>query len=234
MSITSVSELVEALRVEIGLAPDDESQDAWLEARLNGILAAIRRYCRRHLWPVASFRDVFMGEERCCYPITRPVAVLAETPVSEIDAITIDGAAADPADFEVSASGRLYRVVNGVPVPAFAFRNMVVDYDAGYVELPGDIYEAITGMIDQAWASSGLATTGVDPLLGAKKVSIVDVGSVEYESPNATYYESGVKASGHAILGPWTSVLAGYRDYVRGIGLPLERESTLIADPATP
>jgi len=230
----TIAELVEALRTEIGLAPDDASQDAWLEARVNGILAAARRFARRHLWPVASFRDVFANEQPCCCPCGMPAAILAETPVQELTAITIDGAPADVADFEVSKSGRLYRInAGGVPVPVFAFLTLSTEYTAGFVNLPADIFEAIAAIIRQAWgASSAGQAAGADPLLGVSRVTVFDVASVEYSDAGGAYYESSVPKSGNAILGPWTSVFYPYRDYARGIGLPRQRESELLADPA--
>ena len=137
------------------------------------------------------------------------------------------------ADFEVTPTGRIYRLQGYLPVPVFSFMSMVVDYDAGHSVLPADVYEAVVGMVRQAWASStaGQAAGSTDPLLGAKKVTVFDVAAVEYEAGAGGYYESSIPST-HPILGPWAGALNAYRSVSRGLALISGRESTLIADPA--
>lgn len=230
----TIAELVEALRQEIGLAPDDDSQDEWLTARANSALAAMRRYCRRWLWPASHFRDAFRNDERyLCFRCGGQVAVLAEIPVQEIISVVSDGAPQPADEFEAASTGRLFRKQGTNLVPVISFAQLLVDYVAGEEDLPSDLYEAIAGMVKRAWASTEQGRG--DALSNVDKLTVFDVGSVEFGSVGGGFYEAEAKvpAGGawNPILGPWAALLDPYRDYSRGIGLPAMRESKFIGAP---
>lgn len=227
----TMEELVEALRLEIGLAPDDTTQDEWLTARANAALAAMRRYCRRWLWPASQFRDAFLNDERyLCFRCGGQVAVLAEIPVVEIISVVSDGAPQPAAEFQAASTGRLLRKQGTNLVPVVSFAQLLVDYVGGYVDLPPDIYEAIAGVVKRAWASTEAGSA--EAIGRADKLTVFDVGSVEFSGGGGAFYEGEAKVptgvSWNPILGPWTGLLESYRDYSRGIGLPVSRESSYI------
>jgi hypothetical protein len=229
----SIEELVTALRVELGLQPDDDSQDDWITARTNAALASIRRYCRRWLWPASQFRDSFVMTDRwACDRCGGAVMSLAEIPVQQLLSIVDNGAPQDVTEFEVLPSGRLFRRNGSNLVPTIAFGTDVVDYVAGYVDLPDDLFEAISGMVQKAWSQSPQGMN--DALRNADKVTIFDVGSVELTGSGGVFYEGSVKGWTNPVFGPWVAVLEPYRDYSRGVGLPVSRESIFVgAAPAT-
>lgn len=230
----TIDELVAALRVEIGLAPDDETQDAWLNARVASVLAAMRNYTRRWLWPASQFRDAFMHPQ--CYPYAHmgyahrgDAAVLAEIPVQEILAVVKDGAPDDATKYETLSTGRLFvnDGTNLFPV-VISFAQLLVDYIGGYVDLPADLYEVITATVKKAWSTTEAGASN-DALGGnIEKLTVFDVGSVELANTGG-FYESNVKtADGGPILGPWAAQLDSYRDHGRGIGLPTGRDSAYV------
>lgn len=233
-------ELIAALRVEIGLAPDDESQDAWLTARANSALAALRRYCRRWLWPASQFRDAFMRTDvYACNRCGGAVLTLAEIPIARLLSIVLDGTPQPVEEFEVLKTGRLFRKSGANLVPVIAFGAAQVDYVGGFDELPGDLYEVIAGVVKQAWSATDAAraSASAGAMANVDKLTIFDVGSVEFGSADGAFYEGSVKpgaGGANPILGPWTAQLDYYRDYSRGIGLPVGRESQYVGAPPAP
>jgi hypothetical protein len=227
----TIDELVAALRVEIGLAPDDDTQDAWLNARVESVLAAMRNYTRRWLWPASQFRDAFMSAYRDPYCWRgAQVVQLAEIPVQEILSVVSDGAPQPADEYEWLSTGRLFRVdASGGILPVVVnFRQLLVDYVAGYVDLPADLYEVIAATVTKAWSTTDAGASS-DALAGnIEKLTVFDVGSVELANTGG-FYESNVKtADGGPILGPWAAQLDAYRDRGRGIGLPEGRDSTYV------
>jgi hypothetical protein len=239
----TLDDLLAALRVEIGLAPDDTTQDAWLSARAGAVLAAMRNYTRRWLWPASQFRDAFQNMAARGYPPMPPpnyysysqadVVVLAEIPVQEILSVMDGATPQDASEYEWLTTGRLFKNdgTNIAPVVVQS-QQLLVDYVAGYQDLPADLYEVIAGTVKKAWAATD-AGAASEALGGGNisKLTVFDVGSVELASPGG-FYEADVKdaGAGGPILGPWAAQLDYYRDYGRGIGLPARRDSTYVGD----
>jgi len=228
----TMTELVEALRQEIGVS--DDTQDEWLLARAESALAAMRRYCRRWLWPASQFRDAFIYDfaQQCNRCIGR-AATLAEIPVVEILSVVADGTPLPADEFEALTTGRLFRKLDTAGLmPVIAGAQLLVDYVAGYEDLPADLYEVIAGVVKKAWGSTE-AGAG-DALGNVEKLTVFDVGSVELSGAGA-FYESSVKApAAGPILGPWGAQLDSYRDLSRGAGLPAGRDSRYVGAAPTP
>lgn len=231
--IKTVDDLVAALRVELDLQPEDASQDAWIEARANAAIASIRRYCRRWLWPASQFRDSFVSDVYDCLRCSGAIVTLAEIPFQTLLSYVDNGTPQAIDEFEVMPTGRLFRKVPGFNLtPVVVLGNDVIDYVAGYVDLPDDLFQAISGMVQKAWSSTPQGAT--DVLRNADKVTIFDVGTVELPGGSGVFYEGNVKGWTNPIFGPWVAVLEPYRDYSRGVGLPVSRESQYVGDAPAP
>lgn len=232
MAIQKIDDLVAALRVELGLAANDASQDPWIEARANAALEAMRRWCRRYLWPASKFRDAFlMGDLFACNRCGGGVVTLGEIPVQSLESILVDQTPQAIADFLVLPTGRLYRKNGTQLAPMIAFGQVVIDYTAGYTDLPADLYEVVAGVVEKAWSATEQGRA--DALQNVDKLTVFDVGSVEFSGAGDAFYESNIKgAAPNPILGPWSAQLDSYRDYGRGIGLPVSRETSRVGDAA--
>lgn len=140
-------DLVDLATVKATLAIGNTDSDAELQRMISAASAFARRYCGRAL-VVESIKDEFLaGRGRVVLPLVR-------WPVVSIDTVTENGLELeDETDFRVdAASGRLYRLdAGGSCIIGWNCWPVVVEYDAGYEELPVDLVDGVISLVKARW-----------------------------------------------------------------------------------
>jgi hypothetical protein len=177
-------------KAALGIDPADTSQDAALARQIDATSTAINNWCDR-IFVVQTYRDQLRNA--CGYfgepLVTRqyPIVVADEVPL----VVTEDGAALDPALIEVyPETGRLYRLDSASAAPsAWSAPLIVVDYTAGFAEIPADVEGACLEWLTARWYGMGR-----DPALRSE--TIPDVISQTWStdtSATATAVPPGVR-----------------------------------------
>lgn len=219
---------IEDLRVRIGLQPDDDSQDANLEAAADATLAILETYLDRKL-EYQSDEQTFFAPDRSIlmrrWPIDYGTVELIWYPNGAPDPVLLSGPSlmdsvvpnSNWIDYE---RGIVFAWPAGVGFP------LTVTWTGGFQTLPPDLLWAWWAAFDLIWASSptwgggsGGGSTGV-----AKRITLVGIGSVEFDT-SATAGSTGSGSTGYDSA-PWgilpinvTSVLDRYRrESVIGVG----------------
>lgn len=184
-------------KIALGVDPDDDTKDAAINQLIDQVSAAIDRHCDR-VFVQQGYRDQFRAV--CSWlqagePLRvrqAPLAVdVAGVPVV---AITEDGAALDPADWEAQIeTGELYRLGQG-GFSQWSAALIVVDYDGGFEPVPGDVQGAALEWLSARWSASGR-----DPAL--RSFTIPDVISRTYNVADANMTDAG--ASMPALVRDW-------------------------------
>lgn len=209
-------ELLAQVKASLGIPPEDTTQDAAISAAGDAALAAMRRATGRVLYPVHVVREHFALTH--AYPYEGdPVLWLCQLPVVAIDVVTEGGAPADPTRFRAMPTGRLLR--DGAPVRGAG--GVVVEYRAGYAELPADLYAALVDLCGKAASAPAGSSPGV-----VRKISIVDVGSVDYA-------DAGGEGA-DPILGDWTSTVEAYASPAAALGGHPLGETEIVGLPVPP
>jgi hypothetical protein len=201
--MASMADLAEALRIALGLEPADLP---WIEVNASGVLAAMRTYTKRWLYPVANFRNILENGEMCCrggrYPRLGEVA-LSEFPIQSVEAVNWDSNVVDLANVETFSEAGYIRIES-----FYGFQRLDVEFSAGYVTFPGDLFMAMSDIL-KVLRGSMPGSTGT-----AKRVSIVDVGAVDLSTTNS-YIDQAITKSIDPLLGPWGITLDGYVDHAK-------------------
>lgn len=215
-------DLLDDLKAWLGIAPGDTTQDAWLTAECEVVLAAMRSATGRWLYPPANCDDGFVVPVDPCNPChprcgcgTCPPVKVRQVPATELRGLRQDGADLAIAGYLLEQDGTLRTADTLAPVPVPGRGWLTVAYVAGYAELPAELKSALFNLVGGAWNASGRGqAAGVVPT-GVAKMSIIDVGSIEYADP------SGFAADGqpmNPILGRYAPLLAPYVDLAGQLG----------------
>ena len=209
----------------------DDTHDAEVEALIAVALAAARTYTHRWLFPPSYFHETWYQAAGCCTLCGQCAPILvAEIPPVVVQEVKRDGQVLDPTTVIITPAGKLCEKQGDLVFPIAPFRALELTYSAGYVELPADLGEAVCQVAAAAGTTSTTAAGAPEDVVGdpITKMTIFDVGSVEYLKSGA-FYSSLVKSAENAILGPWASVLDGYVDYGKALGGPPECIHTIDA-----
>jgi len=213
------ADLLAELKAYLGIPAGDTSGDAWLTAQAEVVLDAMRGLTGRWLYPPAPAADAFALPTDPCHPIhcgacACPPVQLAQIPVQELTAIEGGDTARDLAAYEVDSGGVLRTAADHRPVPV-PWAAMRVAYVAGWAELPATLKAALFDLVGGAWTASGrgVAPGGGGPPPGVTKVSVIDVGSIEYADATGA---GG--APPDPILGRYSGLVARYTDLAASIG----------------
>lgn len=151
----AVPDLVTLADVKTELDLTGSSSDAWLAKVIRRASAAASGYCNR-VFPLETVRDEFWPQ-RDGYPWLIPGGVaplqLSRWPVGSITSVTEnDVALSEPADYRLRVrEGQLERLgADGYPRAWPAFR-VVVEYAAGFAEIPDDVQDAVIRMVKARW-----------------------------------------------------------------------------------
>lgn len=165
---------IEELRVAVGLASDDDAQDARLETlgkRVSSMISAACLVVRDGSSPptllLEGCRDTF--RLKCSQSFLQ----LSRKPVYQMVSVTAGGSLlVQDVDYEVDiASGKLIRL-SGDSETCWAACKTVVEYDAGLDPVPEDLKAIAAQLAGGYWADDG-----ADPM--EKKLSIPGVIDIE-------------------------------------------------------
>lgn len=183
---------IEAARVAIGLADDDTSQDAALQALIDQASAAIVSFIGQ---PLArqTYRETVWSRS------ASDSLMLSRFPVASIASVGVDGADIDADGYRVDlATGIVHRRSPTRCGPFWPAGETVVEYAAGYElpgDLPADIQRAAILMLRQSHSAGGR-----DPLLRSEDTD--GVASFTYFAAGS----SAVPLEAQALLSPYQTV----------------------------
>jgi hypothetical protein len=165
---------IEELRVAIGLASDDVSQDEKLETlgkRVSSIITAACQVVKDGISPPTLLLEgcIDMYRLKC----GQQAIYLSRKPVYQMVAVSASGSLlTQDVDYEVdAASGKLIRL-SGDNETCWAAGKLEVQYDAGYDPVPEDLKAIAAQLAGGYWADDG-----IDPM--EKRVSVPGVIDVE-------------------------------------------------------
>ncbi len=200
-------ELLAKVKIALGIPESDTSRDDTIKLRGDGVLALMRSKTGAPLYPLRRFRDTFHGT-RWTPPSCAEGLTPKHQPVSEVESIKVNGSTLDnPEDFPVTTDGR----ISFFRMPAAIYSEVEIEYQAGFAELPDDLFEILAQILADYLAS---IADGTSSFQSPKKITLVDVGSIEYGGAD-TFTD---------ILGPFGATLDAYSN-LSGVGGPLIVES---------
>jgi hypothetical protein len=126
---------LETVKQELGIAADNTAQDARLTRYISQASAQIHTYTQR-IFPLQTYRNRYLADY--CPPYVRGL-ILSAWPVTEIAVLTEDGVAVT--DYILDAEpGMVWRET--VRFWPWGGAETVVDFSAGYADIPDDIESA--------------------------------------------------------------------------------------------
>jgi hypothetical protein len=180
-------------QVKIALGITDTTQDAELNRMIDRTSSSINNYCDR-IFVRQTYRDHFRNICNWLAPgepiRTRQYPIPTDPAGLPLVVITENGMAVDSASIEVDIdAGWLYRLNGSGAVGSWSGLSIVVDYDAGYDTIPGDLQGAALD-----WIRIGQGAGGRDPLLRSETipdvisqtwVTAVDLASASTSIPSS-------------------------------------------------
>lgn len=165
---------IEELRVAIGLASDDTTQDAKLETlgkRVSSMIASACMVVRDGVSPPTLLLEGCLDTFRL--KCSQSALYLSRRPISQMVSVTVAGTLlTEDVDYEVEpATGKLIRL-SGDNETCWQAGKTVVEYDAGFDGAPDDIKAIAAQLAGGYWADDG-----IDPM--EKSVSIPGVIDVQ-------------------------------------------------------
>ena len=148
----------------------DVTKDASVQLSLDTALALAETYCNRKFTYAAETATFH-------YPFAQ-VLQLSRYPLEQVVSVTSDTTTIERSTYQaVLGAGQ-------VKSSGWMSGNSIdVTYAGGYKILPPDLLLALWGIFDKVWAASSGGAVG-DRIVNS--IQIPDVGTVKYESPNAT------------------------------------------------
>lgn len=191
----TLDDLVNALMSQLGAAEEDKG---FIESKVKAVLSRVRIITNLHLWPKARFRDT-----RCralsndCACSCQQGAIAGQYPVVDVE--SVEGASSEYPIENISFSDTEFF---GLPN-----EHCQIEYIAGYDDLPADVFEVILSAVRVSYQDRVSGGAG-----SIKKVSVVDVGSIDYGSGAGWFGDSGSLTT-DPVLGPLVSVLNPYINF---------------------
>lgn len=153
---------IAAARARIGLVVGDTTKDVELTSAMDAALAIAESYCDR-LFLDAAEVEIFVDSTAKHFQLKR-------FPITTINSITGDSVGAYDVD----------KKHGWLNIHVAYRRTLTVDYQAGYVVLPGDLELALWQVFDSAHGLSTSAGGGVSG--GIKKIAVTGVGAIDYDT----------------------------------------------------
>jgi hypothetical protein len=181
---------LDVVKEELGIPPEDTSQDARLTRYIAQVSAQIHTYTQR-IFPLQTYRNEFYRE--WSDPDGSPLVVSA-WPIVEIVSLTEDGVPVVAPDDYIwkDKAGLVYRRTGAGFCP-WAAATTVLDFSAGYAVIPADLEAAALSWLSVRWG--GGAGAARDPTIRGE--TIPDLITVTYGSASsgadATSMPAGVK-----------------------------------------
>jgi hypothetical protein len=179
-------------RTYAGLADDDAPTNAVITAAITRYQSLVEGYCDREL-EEADYTDTV-------YDFDQRELLLRNWPVIEVASVTVDGEAAAVADLQVKLDEGVIRNSEAEITGDL----VVVEYTAGYEEMPPEIKAVMLTLVDGFLRGE---SGGVNALRTVRRETVYGVSSIDYEGVR----NDQLFGAPYAELGPYVSVLAKYR-----------------------
>ncbi|MBP0634907.1 hypothetical protein [Cupriavidus sp. AcVe19-6a] len=157
----------------LGITNPSQAQLDWMTSKELALIAIAERYCMRSLLP---------GRWRESRADGRWPIVVQNPPIRALVSLT-DVDAADLPGVPVSEFDGVIRPTEPI-LGEWWFANVEVVYDGGFDPMPADLVDAFTDALIGQWneqpASQAEGAGGAMNLSAAKKISVVDVGAVDF------------------------------------------------------
>jgi hypothetical protein len=232
---------------DLGIAAEDDTADAWLQRRVNGLWARFQRYTARPLMMSAGWVDDWgaLVQNHPAYP-QPPIIQAAPSasvflrvfPVQQVTKFTVNGADQDAAKVLFDRdSGKLIGL-DGLACDIsylLVSARVRIEYKAGFETLPVDLYEALIGALLVQWNQRQAGASGLGPAgMTASRISAVDVGDVEL-TPSSNFFVDQATRRGGAgldpLLGAFADMLDPYIDWRSMLGGAYPTTTALPAAP---
>jgi len=168
-------ELLAAIKIGLSIPADETEKDALLMQRGDLILDAMRKRTGAVLYPIRRFKEIYHGtrfegaDHMDGYtPRKHPVALLEEL---KINGVPVD----DVSLYPVTTDGR----ISFYAAPYAIYSELEFTYQAGYERVPGELFDALLNLLQQY--IDAIESGAIGPFTPSK-ISLVDVGSLEFKS----------------------------------------------------
>jgi hypothetical protein len=215
------------IKDDLGIPADDTSNDAWLQRRIDGIWSRFQAYTGRPLQLASTWADDWglLITNHPAYtqpPLWRAMpsatVFLRMFPVQAVSKLVLSGQEHDPARLLIElGSGKLIGLEGYASDlrTALVTGQALVEYEAGFDELPPDLYEALLGALTAQWTARQAAAGGVAPGgLMPTRINATDVGEIELSSASNFFVDqAGRRDASDPLLGPYAMILDPYVDW---------------------
>jgi hypothetical protein len=223
---------LDTIKDDLGIPADDTTNDAWLQRRIAGIWSRFQIYTGRPLQLVGPWIDDWseiapshfhMNQPPILNERRRASTFLRVFPVKSIDAILFNLNDGDPDAVVVdNDSGRVLSLgttSQAMDCAALLLTSQaVITYQAGFDEVPSDLYEALLGCLAPTWATRQAQQMGLG-MGNITRIATTDVGEVDFSEGLAGFAgDAAKKAAGDPLIGPWSVLLDPYVDWRAFIG----------------
>jgi hypothetical protein len=154
---------LQTVKSELGIAPDDASSDIVIERHIAASSAKAHSYCARY-FPAQTYRDTFTRQPPGWFSGRHAqILPLAQRPVLEVLSVAMDGGVLAAESYQIDYDVGWLRAVSGDAVGYWIGAQVVVEYTAGFVEIPADVQAAVLELV-----STRVAAQGRDPMLRSR------------------------------------------------------------------
>jgi len=172
--------------VLLGTTPDGGAEDIRVQGMIDDIDAMITVYLQRNLkhceYSEVTFRP------------NGSFLSLNNWPIISFTSITVDGLVIAETDFEIDMDlGLLYYADQSIAFGGSQPKNITVQYIAGYILMPKELVVMFNTLLTERNVSGGAASAGGTGAI--KKVSLVGVAAVEFDTGGSSVAYSGIDRS---------------------------------------
>lgn len=192
------------VKTRLGITESDN--DSFLTNQITLISDVIEAYCRRKFaqasWVQTFYRGNFIGSRGL---------ELYHFPIISLDSLTMDGVGMETESLRLhKPSARIMRTDGGI----FAGEEIVVEYTAGYAEIPSPILAVLDALVGERYNKK---RSGVDLNFGSdvQRISIPGAISIDFDY---TLVNNERKSSYGTIIGNYANVLDDWRSERAVIG----------------
>jgi len=219
---------LDTIKDDLGIAAGDSSHDAWLQRRVNGVWSRFQQYTGRPLTLSAAWADDW-GELVQNHPgYTEPPLIralpsasvfLRVFPVQQVTRLVVNDVSQDPTSLMFDRDSGKLLGLGGHPWDLRTFlpsARVRIEYAAGFLEVPSDLYEALLGAVQVQWnerqaSQAGVAGAGFLP----SRISVQDVGEVDINLTPNFFVEQAMRhsTSTDPLIAAWATLLDPYVDW---------------------
>jgi hypothetical protein len=154
---------LQTVKLELGIAPDDPAQDMIIERYIAASSAKAHSYCSR-IFPVQTYQDTFTRQPPGWYNGHHPeILALAQRPVIEVLSVAMDGGALAVDGYQIDYDAGWLRAVSSSGVGYWTGAQVVVEYMAGFADIPDDVEAAVLELV-----TTRVSAQGRDPMLRSR------------------------------------------------------------------